>query len=74
MIIYNIRHRGPYEYDKFVLNSFQYWNMIQELKKEITLKDIDKLLSINDYLTKKIENLEETDLLIALVREAVKKI
>ena len=23
MILYNIRHRGPYEYDKFVLDIFQ---------------------------------------------------
>lgn len=28
MILYNMRHRGPYEYDKFVLNILQIANSI----------------------------------------------
>lgn len=31
MIQYNMRHRGPLEYDKFVLNIFQFHNDVQEL-------------------------------------------
>lgn len=30
MIFYNMRYRGPYEYDKFVLNTFQYSNMVND--------------------------------------------
>lgn len=30
MIFYNMRYRGPYEYDKFILNIFQYSNMIND--------------------------------------------
>lgn len=26
MIHYNMRYRGPYEYEKFILNILQYWN------------------------------------------------
>ena len=34
MIFYNMRYRGPYEYDKFVLNVFQYCNLINEIKHD----------------------------------------
>ena len=33
MILYNVRHRGPYEYDKFVLNIFQLYNDIAMLEE-----------------------------------------
>lgn len=36
MIFYNMRYRGPYEYDKFVLNIFQYCNLINEIKHDTT--------------------------------------
>lgn len=28
MIVYNMRYRGPLEYDKFVLNAFQFHNEV----------------------------------------------
>lgn len=31
MIQYNMRYRGPLEYDKFILNIFQFHNEVQEL-------------------------------------------
>lgn len=31
MIAYNMRYRGPMEYDKFVLNFLQYYNEINEV-------------------------------------------
>lgn len=44
MILYNMRYRGPYEYDKFVLNTLQISNAIllsetNELKSNIEKKD-----------------------------------
>ena len=33
MILYNIRHRGPFEYDKFVLNILQVSNETKRLLK-----------------------------------------
>lgn len=36
MILYNMRYRGAYEYDKFVLNTMQYHNEVNEmLTKEL---------------------------------------
>ena len=34
MIFYNMRYRGPYEYDKFILNIFQYCNLINDIKND----------------------------------------
>lgn len=38
MINYNIRYRGPYEYDKFILNVFQYSNAIYDFENDLTSK------------------------------------
>ena len=38
MINYNIRYRGPYEYDKFVLNTFQYSNAMYDFEYDLTDK------------------------------------
>ena len=40
MIIYNIRHNGPYEYDKFVLNTFQLYNLVRDMKKKLSGHEI----------------------------------
>lgn len=53
MILYNMRHRGPYEYDKFVLNTLQIHNAIElsetnelkaNLEKQDSLITIDKAI------------------------------
>ena len=35
MIHYNMRYRGAYEYDKYVLNVFQYSNMVNDFINDI---------------------------------------
>lgn len=35
MIFYNFRYRGPYEYDKYVLNVLQYSNMVNDFIHDI---------------------------------------
>lgn len=49
MIYYNMRYRGPYEYDKFILNTLQYNNMTNNFLEEIN-EDVDyiNLKAIND--------------------------
>ena len=41
-----MRYRGPYEYDKFILNTMQYYNMandfIQDLNSTSTWKTLKK--------------------------------
>ena len=39
MINYNIRYRGPYEYDKFILNIFQYSNAIYDFEYDLSNKE-----------------------------------
>lgn len=43
MILYNIRHRGPLEYDKFSLNIFQHHNEVKRLLNKLDEKKNDKL-------------------------------
>lgn len=55
MIVYNMRYRGPLEYDKFVLNTFQFHNevngvLVKEFENSDNAKsfksmqiDLDKL-------------------------------
>lgn len=40
MIIYNIRANGPYEYDKFMLNFGQLYNLVQDAKQEYETSEI----------------------------------
>lgn len=53
MILYNMRNRGPFEYDKFVLNILQLYNAINlaeinELK--LTNEQIKSLSEIQDLI------------------------
>ena len=41
MINYNIRYRGPYEYDKFILNILQLYNAIK-------LSELNELKNFNN--------------------------
>lgn len=36
MIVYNMRNRGPLEYDKFVLNILQYHNEVNSIENKIS--------------------------------------
>lgn len=62
MIFYNMRYRGPYEYDKFVLNILQYSNIsndfINDLNNPLTWKTLYSI-------SKEVENLfaQSTDAL-----------
>ena len=47
MIVYNMRERGPLEYDKFVLNTFQYINMINYYIKEMNSTNFNNV--VNDF-------------------------
>lgn len=43
MIVYNYRSRGPYEYDKFILNTFQLLNRIERLTERVDLTEQEAL-------------------------------
>ena len=39
MIKYNLRYRGPFEYDKMVLNTMQYDNEVKSMLRKIKTGD-----------------------------------
>lgn len=50
MILYNIRKRGPYEYDKFILNTFQLINEVKRMERSIKQDDTSKLMQLAKVL------------------------
>lgn len=76
MILYNMRYRGPYEYDKFVLNTMQFVNETKRLKGQLgdtTLAELekmrDKLMDIIDEETK--ENSVGSELLALRIQQSI---
>lgn len=69
MIIYNIRKNGPYEYDKFILNIFQLYNLVYDEKKNFGAYEIhNQLNSLNTYIKDIINEESNLNKLIAIYR------
>ena len=49
MIVYNMRYRGPYEYDKLILNVFQYHNEVLDLVRAMDEND-SRLQELRDRI------------------------
>lgn len=45
MILYNICRRGPYDYDKFILNILQLCNEVRRMEKDVKEKEENSLLT-----------------------------
>lgn len=58
MIIYNMRYRGPYEYDKFALNILQYINLVKDISSSVNKNAENNLVSKSEKLTKYIDNID----------------
>lgn len=54
MITYNMRYRGAYEYDKFVLNVFQFLNLTKDISDKINKEKKDGISlyeeQLNEYI------------------------
>lgn len=59
MILYNMRYRGPFEYDKFVLNIFQISNEAKLLTKKFNSNEIDSIKKICALINDKYEKLTQ---------------
>ena len=77
MILYNIRSKGPYEYDKFILNFLQISNEISRLNKKLSAKEkaelnakAEEINSLFDSVTTEDNVLQD----ILLIREKVENI
>lgn len=57
MILYNYRYRGPYEYDKYVNNIFQFFNETKYLEDKLLKKEYGHLQDYLDELETTINNL-----------------
>lgn len=74
MITYNIRYRGPFEYEKFVLNIMQQYNQTKEALqdfesyKAFTIDDMSNV--INTLFKKSIEpnNISEQLLTLKILK------
>ena len=58
MITYNIRYRGPYEYDKFALNILQYINLVKDISSSVNKNAENNLVSKSEKLAKYIDNID----------------
>ena len=72
MIFYNFRYRGPYEYDKYVLNVLQYSNMVNDFIHDInntatwkTLYDLNN--EVNDIYNKTIGDGGRSDMIYEIL-------
>ena len=61
MILYNMRYRGPFEYDKFVLNIFQIHNEVKMLVRKFNENEEDNLLDIYKDINQIYESLTDKD-------------
>ena len=57
MIYYNMRYRGPYEYDKFTLNILNYINFVNDYIYDMnnTSKDYKTFKETQDEVNKQFE-------------------
>lgn len=58
MITYNMRYRGPYEYDKFALNILQYINLVKDITNSVNKNAENNLVSKSEKLAKYIDNID----------------
>lgn len=59
MIIYNMRYRGPYEYDKTILNVLQFHNEVLDMKDKLEKEDcgLNELQTRIDLMNTQIESI-----------------
>lgn len=55
MILYNLRRRAPYEYDKFILNTLQLCNEVRSMEQDVREKETSSLLARDHELSMAIE-------------------
>lgn len=60
MIRYNYRYRGPYEYDKFILNTLQLYNEVDRLESELGTGSYGELQNNLKELNSIIDNMAST--------------
>ena len=54
MILYNLSYNGPYEYDKFILNICQLYNLVEDEKIKFAAAEIhDQIKKLDEIIKEK---------------------
>ena len=69
MILYNFKYRGPYEYEKFVLNICQFLNEMKDIQDAVKAETSSGLTATTKNLKAQIDALEKFDLMFACAME-----
>ena len=62
MIQYNMRYRGPYEYEKLILNVYQYHNEMLDIEASVSSENTDnmnKTLEEMDTMSNQVKELSD---------------
>ena len=73
MILYNMRYRGPYEYEKSILNVFQFHNAISDMAKQIEESEDKNLVVYDKSLSELIEKVDNMNLQLSMLFEETYK-
>ena len=57
MIKYNLRYRGPFEYDKMILSIFQFSNEVKILQEAVTNGELALLKNDDNHVKKLLDEL-----------------
>lgn len=69
MIKYNMRYRGPYEYDKYVLNILQFHNEVNRISDKLTRDSSSSLKKLTQQLDEKIKTMQGYQQKISIMME-----
>ena len=59
MILYNMRYRGAFEYDKFVLNIFKKSNEAKSLTKKLNSNEMNSIKELRGLINEKYDRLTQ---------------
>lgn len=74
MIKYNMRYRGPYEYDKYALNILQFHNEVNRISDKLTKDSNSSLKKLTQQLDEKIKAMQSYQQKISIMMEVGREI
>ena len=69
MIQYNMRYRGPYEYEKFILNVYQFHNEMLDIENSISDKNSKNFISAANKLDEVSEQIKTLSDKLCIIKE-----
>ena len=69
MIQYNMRYRGPYEYEKFILNVYQFHNEMLDIENSISDKNSENFSSAANKLNEVSEQIKTLSDKLCIIKE-----